>query len=281
MSILTVNKEEYIPFAAARLDYLHKCVEWREQQGSGSSTAWSFNSGEPNFELEPECYVIKVNGSGKMSDYVLPISEIDSVMPSGYKLSDFHGAYAAVGFWDEAFQEGKDILLLELCIREFNSGEVCVGYRLLGQKEAWAELKEFPEFVAFEQAKEAAEKAVVTKMTRKKEEADFETSLMAFLTNRGVTAVRQVTSGSNRLDILVPGHLIIEIKAGKVTGDDMCQAIDYLAMHKMDVLLVGTGLSDSATRGMAAINLISDHQILFVTKNACFHYLEAVVCKTK
>lgn len=109
-------------------------------------------------------------------------------------------------------------------------------------------------------------------------ECDFESSLVSFLSSKSIQFERQLKHGKSRFDIVVPGELIIEIKAGRVTGDDACQALDYLAFYKLDVLLVGSGLSSSASRAIEAANKISqDAKILFVTEAACFSYLRDVL----
>jgi hypothetical protein len=116
------------------------------------------------------------------------------------------------------------------------------------------------------------------KTLRSHAENDFESSLVSFLSSKGIRFERQINHGKSRFDILIPGELIIEVKAGKVNGDDACQALDYLAFSQLDVLLVGSGLSNSATRAIEAANKISkDNKILFVTKSACFPYLRDVL----
>jgi hypothetical protein len=129
------------------------------------------------------------------------------------------------------------------------------------------------------------EKSVITdckvspRKSYQQKEQLFELKLEAFLQVNQIQVERQVIAANKRLDLWIPGQLMIECKAGRVTGDDVCQAIDYLATFERDVLLVGTGLSPAASRGIESINKISSEvKLLFVTQEACFGYLKAV-CK--
>jgi hypothetical protein len=134
--------------------------------------------------------------------------------------------------------------------------------------------------IAFLKSRIVTEQKQSIKKARQKEESDLEHEVFYFLENRGFSPLRQVKSGNLRMDLLIPGQLIIELKVGKVTADDVCQAINYLASHSMDVLLVGTGLTNAATRGIESVNRISgDNQLMFVTRNACFRYLNGVLGK--
>lgn len=127
------------------------------------------------------------------------------------------------------------------------------------------------------EAQAVADKTQIKKDAHRKEEALLEASVLEFFKQLGVAVESQLIAGQHRLDIVVPGELIIELKAGKITANDMCQALDYLASYPYDVLLVGTGLTSEATRGMEAINRIAQtNKILFVSRNASFKYLNAI-----
>ncbi len=107
-------------------------------------------------------------------------------------------------------------------------------------------------------------------------ERQLEIDLQAWLLALGVDVESQVATSKHRLDLWIPGKLMIELKAGKVSGDDVCQAIDYHATYQRKILLVGKGLSDSATRGIDGFNRsIQDDAILFVTWGAVKPYLKA------
>lgn len=131
------------------------------------------------------------------------------------------------------------------------------------------------------QKEDAAEQKCAVAVKRKIDQKErlFESKLEAFLQVNEISVERQVCSTGKRLDLWIPGQLMIECKVGRITGDDVCQAIDYLATFERDILLIGTGLSTAASRGIEAINKISpEAKILFVTQEASFGYLKAV-CK--
>jgi hypothetical protein len=109
----------------------------------------------------------------------------------------------------------------------------------------------------------------------------FESQLEAFLQVNDIHVERQVRAMGLVIDLWIPDQLIVEVKAGKVSGNDACQAIDYLITFGLDVLLIGTGISKSATRAIEAVNKVSSisNRILFVTKDAAFGYLKGV-CKS-
>jgi len=107
-------------------------------------------------------------------------------------------------------------------------------------------------------------------------ERQLEIDLQAWLLSFGVNVESQVTTHNHRLDLWIPGKLMLELKAGKVAGDDVCQAIDYYATYQRKILLVGKGLSDSATRGIDGFNRsIEDDALLFVTWGAVKTFLKA------
>lgn len=138
------------------------------------------------------------------------------------------------------------------------------------------ETQSFEDWFCFEKT---TSQAVNFPKSRQKKEFDFESRLEAFLQVNDIEVERQVASNEKRIDLWIPGQLMIECKAGKVTGDDICQAVDYLATFERDVLLIGTGMTTAASRGIEAINKLSfECKLLFVTQEACFGYLKAV-CK--
>jgi hypothetical protein len=110
---------------------------------------------------------------------------------------------------------------------------------------------------------------------RASNEKDFELRLEAFLQVNGFFVERQVSSSGKRLDLWLPGIMMIECKAGRVTGDDVCQGLDYLASFRKNILLIGTGLSTAASRGIEAANKLSEVKLIFVTHEASFDYLKS------
>lgn len=110
-------------------------------------------------------------------------------------------------------------------------------------------------------------------------EAKKEKELYGWLRSKGVEAERQVSTRAHRLDLWIPGKLMLELKAGKVSADDICQALDYFATYDRKILLVGTGLTNGAGRGLDAIDkLDSGIDVTFITWNGVKDYLRAFLC---
>lgn len=105
-----------------------------------------------------------------------------------------------------------------------------------------------------------------------------EDELYYWLVHQGVKVERQVkTSYSHRLDLWIPGHLMLELKAGRVSGDDVCQAIDYYSTYKRPILLVGSGMSSAASRGIESFNRLFKDAVIFVTWSGVKNYLQSVL----
>lgn len=176
--------------------------------------------------------------------------------------------------WERAC-EGDDYLFIHLYEITEMDGKRNYSYQADDFDNVWEDLVLFAQ-----ECHNAEEKAQrFAKVKRQNKELEFESKLEAFLQVNEIQVERQVSSAGKRLDLWIPGQLMIECKAGRVTGDDVCQAVDYLATFQRDVLLVGTGMSSAASRGIEAVNKISkEAKVLFVTQEACFGYLKAV-CK--
>ena len=72
--------------------------------------------------------------------------------------------------------------------------------------------------------------------------------------------------------------MMLELKAGKVTGDDVCQAIDYYATYQRPIILIGKGLSTAASRGIEGINKeITLDALVFVTWSTVKTYLKGAL----
>ena len=133
----------------------------------------------------------------------------------------------------------------------------------------------------FKERERQAKESHYTKPTSNREcpEFIFESQLEAFLQVNEIYVERQVRARGKILDLWIPNQLIIECKSGKVSGNDACQAIEYLVSFNLDILLVGTGLTGAASRAVESVNKLSrKYKILFVTKESCFGYLKGV-CK--
>ncbi|MBW4638577.1 MAG: hypothetical protein KME05_10130 [Gloeocapsa sp. UFS-A4-WI-NPMV-4B04] len=110
---------------------------------------------------------------------------------------------------------------------------------------------------------------------RQQPEQNLEIELFNWLQIHGVEVERQVsTKNHHRLDLWISGRMMLELKAGKVTGDDVCQAIDYYATYQRPIILIGKGLSTAASRGIEGFTReISQDALVFVTWSAVKTYL--------
>ena len=114
---------------------------------------------------------------------------------------------------------------------------------------------------------------------RQQPEQELELELFNWLQIHGVEVERQVSTKNNhRLDLWIPGRMMLELKARIVTGDDVCQAIDYYATYQRPIILVGKGLSTAASRGMEGFTreTIQD-ALVFVTWSAVKTYLKGAL----
>lgn len=119
--------------------------------------------------------------------------------------------------------------------------------------------------------KPAAKKVVVLEKT-------LEQSLLAWLNSHGVKADNQITAGRHRMDLWIPGECFLELKKGKVSGDDVCQAIDYCAARQKPVILVGDHISSMASRGAEAFNkAVKGEMIIFITWSGIKTYLKGLL----
>jgi hypothetical protein len=125
-----------------------------------------------------------------------------------------------------------------------------------------------------EVAKEKAKREDIPQNPRQKPEQKLEDQLYDWLRIKGVDVERQVTTAKHRLDLWIPSKAMLELKQGRVSGDDVCQAIDYAATYQMPIVLVGTGLSSGASRGIDGFNrAMGKDLIIFVTWGGVRTYL--------
>ncbi len=117
------------------------------------------------------------------------------------------------------------------------------------------------------------------KKKKQQPEATLEHDLYCWLMAKGIDVERQVSTASrHRLDLWIPGKMMLELKASKITGDDVCQAIDYQATYEKQILLIGKGMSDAASRGIEGYNKATGTEsIVFVSWEAARVYLGAVL----
>ena len=114
---------------------------------------------------------------------------------------------------------------------------------------------------------------------RQQPELELELELFNWLQIHGVEVERQVSTKNNhRLDLWIPGRMMLELKARIVTGDDVCQAIDYYATYQRPILLVGKGLSSAASRGIEGFTKeTTQDAFVFVTWSAVKTYLKGAL----
>ena len=116
------------------------------------------------------------------------------------------------------------------------------------------------------------------KPIKQQPEQKLEDGLYDWLRVKGVEVERQVTTAKHRLDLWIPNKAMLELKQGRVSGDDVCQAIDYAATYQMPIVLVGTGLSSSGSRGIDGFNrAMGKDLIIFVTWGGVKLYLDALL----
>lgn len=118
-----------------------------------------------------------------------------------------------------------------------------------------------------------------TRKPRQQPEQQLELELFNWLLLHGVEVERQVSTKNNhRLDLWIPGRMMLELKARVVTGDDICQAIDYYATYQRPIILIGKGLSSAASRGIEGFTReIAQDALVFVTWSAAKTYLQGAL----
>jgi hypothetical protein len=109
-------------------------------------------------------------------------------------------------------------------------------------------------------------------------EKDLESDLLKWLHDRGIQADNQISTSKHRMDLWIPGKCFLELKTGKVSGDDVCQAIDYCAEYKLPVVLVGNHIGEMASRGIEAFNkAVESDMVAFVQWSAVKTYLKGLL----
>jgi hypothetical protein len=112
---------------------------------------------------------------------------------------------------------------------------------------------------------------------RKKLEVTLEAELLQWMDSEGIGAEQQVLAMGKRTDVWMPGICFLELKRGKVNGDDVCQAIKYYQLYSKPVVLIGETLMPRAGEGIAAINAIAGVDALcFITWSGARTYITAL-----
>lgn len=118
--------------------------------------------------------------------------------------------------------------------------------------------------------KQATEKKQQIPLEKVKED-----ELYDWLRLHGVNIERQVkTSSKQFVDLWVPGKMMIEIKRGNVTANDVCQCIDYAAEYRLPIILIGEKITGNASRGLAGFNkLCKKQKIFYVSWDVAYDFL--------
>lgn len=128
---------------------------------------------------------------------------------------------------------------------------------------------------------EELQRSAVThdKKPKNQKERLLEDELQLWLVANGIFVERQVaTKNHHRIDLWIPGKLMLELKAGKVNGEDVCQAVSYYTAYRKPIVLVGESIHPMAIRGIESINaLVGSDQISFVTWGAIKPYIKGVI----
>jgi len=127
------------------------------------------------------------------------------------------------------------------------------------------------------EAKERSEKRESKKeKPQKATEQSREDSLYDWLRIQGIDVERQVKTSSNHtIDLWIPDKMMIELKRSSVSGNDICQCIEYASEYRLPIVLVGDKISGAASRGIKGFNkLCPKNKILFISWDAIHYFLK-------
>ncbi len=85
-------------------------------------------------------------------------------------------------------------------------------------------------------------------------ENELELGLVSWLLDNGINCEKQAYIGSQRTDIWIPGVCFLELKRGKVTAKDFCQAMRYHVATKRKIILVGKDVEKDVLATITAFN---------------------------
>jgi hypothetical protein len=69
--------------------------------------------------------------------------------------------------------------------------------------------------------------------------------------------------------------MMIELKRSSVSGNDICQCIEYASEYRLPIVLVGDKISGAASRGIKGFNkLCPKNKILFISWDAIHYFLK-------
>lgn len=113
---------------------------------------------------------------------------------------------------------------------------------------------------------------------KKQLEQDLELELMVWLHDNGINAEKQTKVGNYRTDIWIPGVCFIELKRGKVTAKDFCQALRYNVETDCKIILVGADVEKDVVATINTYNNLSGcEKIIFVPWDTTKTYLRGLL----
>lgn len=119
------------------------------------------------------------------------------------------------------------------------------------------------------------QKKTKTTSSPKKKESLLESELYDWLILNSIPAFRQAKKTTGNVnDIWIPDTMFLELKRGSVTGNDVCQAIEYYSESKIPVVLVGDKITTKASKGLKGFNAIREESIVFVDWTCVKDYLK-------
>lgn len=225
-----------------------------------------------NITIESDGTVTRINGKWE--------THISRVDVASYKqhLINFYGGQEAIKCHLDATERILDLIDPDRhCLLYLQQGIFLTEHDIYWKDERFiSDLIEFPVSLS---SWYTSSFVTSNRKPRQQPEQNLEIELFNWLKIHGVEVERQVATKSNhRLDLWIPGRMMLELKAAKVTGDDICQAIDYYATYQRPIILIGKGLSTAASRGIEGFTKeTTQSALVFVTWSAARTYLKGAL----
>jgi hypothetical protein len=121
---------------------------------------------------------------------------------------------------------------------------------------------------------ERKQKQIKPSMISIQHEKNQELDFLFWLESKGCTVERQVYLGSLKIDLWIPGELILELKTRTVSCNDVCQAIRYFELSRRPICIIGESINKKALDAISSFNkLIEGKAIVFVTWSTAKEYV--------
>lgn len=112
----------------------------------------------------------------------------------------------------------------------------------------------------------------------KVKESFLEENLVKWLSDNGVECFRQTQVQKGRTDIWIPGACFLELKRGKITSKDFCQALRYNTSTDRKIVLVGSDVEKDVVATLESYNDLTGVQsISFVSWSSVNVYLRGLL----